>query len=132
CHTSGFYKRFNQNLDNKIGKCVYLEIGENKANYLVSHPYGQIVRNAACWAGYDAEVIFPKMNWIGSISGDWSDPLQWNLNRIPRSCDDIYLPDSIQSYEVNISTGNFVIRSIHAGQNAQLILQNPHQLTIKP
>jgi putative intracellular protease/amidase len=50
--TSGFVKRFNQNNDDITGKVVYLQPGETRANYAVSHYFGQTIRNAIYWAGY--------------------------------------------------------------------------------
>ncbi|MCU0374972.1 MAG: ThuA domain-containing protein, partial [Chitinophagaceae bacterium] len=50
--TSGFVKRFNQNDDDITGKVVYLQPGETRSNYSISHYYGQTIRNAIYWAGY--------------------------------------------------------------------------------
>ncbi len=48
-HTEGFTKMFNPNLDDKIGRVVFLQPGETRANFSTGHPFGQVVRNAVVW-----------------------------------------------------------------------------------
>lgn len=48
-HTEGFAKVFNPNNDAKIGRVVFLQPGETRANFSVSNPYGQVIRNSVVW-----------------------------------------------------------------------------------
>jgi hypothetical protein len=50
-HTSGFTRLFNQNLDNNIGKVVYLQPGERRENYDSAQAFTQVIRNALAWLG---------------------------------------------------------------------------------
>ncbi|HEY0654737.1 MAG TPA: hypothetical protein VGD65_16485 [Chryseosolibacter sp.] len=47
-HTAGFVKLFNQS-GSDIGRVAYFQPGENKANYLHSSIYGQVIRNTVIW-----------------------------------------------------------------------------------
>ena len=48
--TAGFSRRYDPSEDGTIGRLVYLQPGERKANYLVTSPYGQVIRNAVVWS----------------------------------------------------------------------------------
>ena len=48
-HVAGFARRFNPSFDATEGRTVYVQPGETIANYSVSHPYGQVIRNAMAW-----------------------------------------------------------------------------------
>lgn len=48
--TSGFARLRDLNGDGVAGRVVYLQVGERRANYAVTSPAGQAVRNALVWA----------------------------------------------------------------------------------
>jgi hypothetical protein len=48
--TSGFARTRDVDGDGVAGRVVYLEPGERRASFAVSHPFGQVVRNAVVWA----------------------------------------------------------------------------------
>jgi hypothetical protein len=48
-HLSGFYKYYNSNDDELVGKLVYLQPGERKENYESGSLHGQVIRNAVIW-----------------------------------------------------------------------------------
>jgi putative intracellular protease/amidase len=48
--TAGFCRRYDPAGDGTVGRLVYLQPGERKANYLATSPYGQIIRNAVVWS----------------------------------------------------------------------------------
>ena len=45
----------------------------------------------------DSEVI----EWVGTF-GDWNDPVNWNVSRVPNAFDDVLLPQSATNYTVFI------------------------------
>ncbi|MBC7886165.1 MAG: hypothetical protein H7X99_11865 [Saprospiraceae bacterium] len=131
CHVSGFTRRFDQNMDGIDGKVVYLQPGETKANYSVTHTYGQTIRNAIIWAGINNTVINPKIIWIAG-TGNWTTGLNWDMNRIPRPCDEVIIPDQPNEIIVTIPPyGNHVIKSLTVGNNVRLIITNPNQLIVQ-
>ncbi|NPD44047.1 MULTISPECIES: T9SS type A sorting domain-containing protein [unclassified Lentimicrobium] len=55
-------------------------------------------------------------NWIGVVSSDWFDPLNWFDNNIPNSLTDVHIPQAVPNYpEINIATALARNLSIEAG-----------------
>lgn len=131
CHVSGFYRYFNANLDERIGKVVYFQVGETRANYAVTHPYGQMIRNAAAWCGLGVNAGFPRKVWTAGISGNWTDASKWTPVGAPRSCDDVVLPDLGNNYDVNVTGGQHEVNSVLAEDGANLILVTPNGVIVK-
>ncbi len=48
-HASGYAKLFDGSNDGSVGRVAFFEPGERPENYLVTSPYGQILRNAIIW-----------------------------------------------------------------------------------
>lgn len=48
-HAAGFVRLFNPSSDSTIGKVAYMQPGERRESFLISHPYAQMVRNAVFW-----------------------------------------------------------------------------------
>lgn len=131
CHVSGFTKRFDQNQDGIEGKVIYLQGGESKENYNVTQNYGQIIRNALFWAGHGVEVKYPKISWVAE-SGSWNVTSNWNPVRLPRTCDEVVLPDKENACTITIpQNANHTIKSITLGNNVTLYMPNPTQLIIQ-
>ncbi len=120
--TSGFVKRFNQNNDDIIGKVVYLQPGETRANYAVNHHYGQTIRNAVYWAGHNNAPSLPSVRW-NTGSGNWNLATNWYPQRLPRQCDHVVLPNYGSPYTVTVDEG-----SIHTIKS--LTLENNVTLTV--
>lgn len=131
CHVSGFFRFFDQNADNIVGKVLYFQIGETRANYEITHAYGQMIRNATAWCGRDVNAAFPKKTWSTAVNGEWSDPARWSPVGIPRSCDEVVLPDFGNGYNVNVNGGEYEVKSVLAEEGANLILWSPNGLIIK-
>jgi len=120
--TSGITRLFDQNLDGKSGKVVFLQPGENKDNYTAISLYGQMIRNAVFWAGAEVTIGFPEIIW-NTNDGGWENSGHWNTMRIPGPCDHVVLPDHGVAYSVIIPQGvNYVIKSITIEQNVTLII----------
>ncbi|MEM9991124.1 MAG: hypothetical protein AAF738_05130 [Bacteroidota bacterium] len=75
-HTSGCIRRHNPSGDATIGRAVYLQPGERKENYDLTHQsgihFGQVVRNAVVWAGTNrisAKQIVIKVMLQGAYNG---------------------------------------------------------------
>jgi len=49
CHSAGFVKLFNANLDNRTGKLAFYQAGERREIFDVNHRYGQLIRNSLQW-----------------------------------------------------------------------------------
>ena len=131
CHVSGFFRSFNANLDERVGGAMYFQPGETRANYEVSHPYGQMIRNAVAWLGTNSDPGFPRKSWTSGVNGNWSDPARWTPAGIPRSCDEVTLPDFGVSYDVNVSGGLYEVKSVQAEAGAHLMLWSPDSLWIR-
>jgi len=132
CHTAGFMKKFDQNLDSIFGKIVYLQTGETKANYVITHPYGQTIRNAMIWAKNVSQIPFPKVYYANNTnSGTWHQSANWSPSRIPLACDQVIIPSRQTPYDVILSGGNSTVRSVSAGTNANIIIHPPYELIIK-
>lgn len=52
-HTSGIARQFDPSQDGSVGRVVYFQPGDIKGNTNVSHPFGQLIRNAVIWAAGD-------------------------------------------------------------------------------
>jgi hypothetical protein len=127
--TSGFLKTVNLNGDAKSGKLVFLQPGETRANYVISHHYGQTIRNAVYWAGHNNEAEFPTVRW-NTESGNWNVAANWSPPRIPRNCDKVVLPSRNTPYTVTIVPGNYyTIKSLILENNASLDLPVTSTLT---
>ena len=57
CHTNGFAKLFNPSLDASVGRAIFLQAGETRANYYSTHPFGQVIRNSVVWLGQNSTSI---------------------------------------------------------------------------
>ncbi len=120
CHTAGFSKVFDQNLDGVAGKLVYLQPGETIDNYQVTHAFGQTIRNAIKWSGHNASIIYPQNAW-SSGTGNWTTSGNWNLGRVPLSCEEVIIPAQINPITVTIpSHGNHTIKSLRLGANVTM------------
>jgi putative intracellular protease/amidase len=123
--TSGFLKVVDLNNDNITGKVVYLQPGETRSNYLVTSQYGQIIRNAVYWAGHNNTPCFPVTRW-NTQSGIWNTIINWTPQRIPRSCDQVFLPNIAQPYTISLpNSSNYTIRSLTLEINANAVLGIP-------
>lgn len=49
CHTAGFVKLFDGDLNGTVGKVAYYEAGERRESIHINHPYGQVLRNTIVW-----------------------------------------------------------------------------------
>lgn len=78
-HTTGFVKLFDANLDFRVGRVAYFQIGERVENLLVSHPYGQVVRNAVIWSA---------KNYVSTITGIDEKTLDLGLRCYPNPAND--------------------------------------------
>lgn len=131
--TSGFLKVVDINNDNITGKIVYLQPGENRNNYLVTSNYGQTIRNAVYWAGFDNSPSFPVVRW-NVLSGMWNTNTNWSPQRIPRVCDRVILPVSPLPYAVSVPNGvNYTVKSLTIEENAIVTLNIPvnSQITVQ-
>lgn len=71
CHTNGFAKLFNPSLDASVGRAIFLQAGETRANHYSTHPYGQVIRNSVVWLGQNGTSIvtgIKKMNFTAEVS----------------------------------------------------------------
>lgn len=130
--TSGFLKLADVNNDQIVGKLAFLQAGETRTNFNVSHHYGQTIRNAIYWAGYNNNIGFPVARWnVGS--GIWNNALNWQPQRLPRPCDQVVLPNNNVPYTVTVPTGvNYTIKSLTLQNNANLSLPNTSSLITQP
>ena len=48
-HTSGIARLYDPSEDGSVGRVVYFQPGDIKGNTHVSHPFGQMIRNAVMW-----------------------------------------------------------------------------------
>lgn len=127
--TSGFVKNVDLNHDNIVGKLVFIQPGETRTNYSVTHRYGQTIRNAVYWAGYNSLRSFPVSRW-NVASGNWTVATNWSPVGIPRPCDHVVLPVQQNTYTVTVPGNNHIfIRSLTAGHNATLDIQSGSSLT---
>lgn len=132
--TSGFLKVIDLNNDNITGKIVYLQPGETRANYLVTHYYGQTIRNAVYWAGVNNTPSFPIIRW-NAQSGAWDNTTNWIPQRLPRPCDRVVLPNVGMPYSITLPNNiNISIKELTLQTNANSILAIPSnsQLIIEP
>lgn len=49
CHTAGFVKLFDGDLNGNVGKVAYYEAGERRESISINHLYGQVLRNTVVW-----------------------------------------------------------------------------------
>jgi putative intracellular protease/amidase len=49
-HIAGFVKITNPSFDATFGRVAYLQPGERRESFLISHPFAQIVRNTVVWS----------------------------------------------------------------------------------
>lgn len=49
-HIAGFVKIANPSLDSSFGRVAFLQPGERRESFMMSHPYAQIVRNVVVWS----------------------------------------------------------------------------------
>ncbi len=90
-HTSGIARRIDPSEDGTVGRVVYFQPGDIKGNTHVSHPFGQMLRNAVMWAGGETNStssILPvsllqmSARSLGStIQIDWSTATELNNAR---------------------------------------------------
>lgn len=50
-HTNAFLKLFNPSADATVGRVAFFQAGETRANFSLTHPFGQVIRNAVVWLG---------------------------------------------------------------------------------
>lgn len=70
CHTNGFAKLFNPSLDTSVGRALFLQAGETRANYYSTHPFGQVIRNSVVWLGQNAALVpsgIKRMNYTSDL-----------------------------------------------------------------
>ena len=56
--------------------------------------------------------------WQGTTGGNWGDPANWSLGRVPTADDFTRLPYMDSSYSINVD-GNYEIRAFHMDEGAQ-------------
>ena len=127
--TSGFIKLYDQNNDNVTGKVAYLQPGETRSNYSISHQYGQTIRNTIYWAGNNNAPSFPKVRW-NTDSGNWNIFANWLPQRLPRPCDEAILPTRNNPYTVTVPVGsNPVIKALKIESGATMGIPANSQFT---
>ena len=69
-----------------------------------------------------------QLTWLGSISNQWENPLNWSCNTIPNNKTDVIIPAATSfGSVVNTSTS---VRSLFIQPNASLTIKNGSNLTI--
>ncbi len=53
------------------------------------------------------------LTWVGGATGEWSDPNNWDADRLPNSNDDVIIPDAS---EVSIAATGLTARKVNGGQ----------------
>jgi hypothetical protein len=78
----------------------------------------------------DEGVSIENITWTGSQSKLWSNPLNWNLSRLPQSCHNVFIPPAVED-SVIVSAG-FAAKaySVLLHNNAFLNIQNQGLLTL--
>lgn len=52
-HTNGFVKLFNPSADNSVGRVAFFQASERRESLDLNHAFGQVVRNAVIWVGWN-------------------------------------------------------------------------------
>jgi putative intracellular protease/amidase len=64
CHTAGFVKLFDGDLNGVVGKVAYYQAGERRESIHINHLYGQVIRNTVAWLAAAGLVPFGIENEV--------------------------------------------------------------------
>ena len=130
-HVQGYTKMFSSNpADGSIGKIVFAQSGERKANFRLPNPYAQFIRNAIYWAGSKVEIDYPDKNWIANSGGAWTGGINWEGGSMPTPCHDVII-DKEMPVEVQLPQNNVLeVNSLYLGALNSLLIPSNTVLNI--
>lgn len=113
-----------------VGKLVYAQSGERKANFRLPNTFAQFIRNAAYWTGFESSQDYPDITWTLNGIGLWANAANWSGNAVPSACNDVIIDLPVQ-LEVQLTANNTLeFNSLILGSNNHFSIPSTTILTI--
>ncbi len=101
----------------------------------INFPSGKIraaTNGRGLWES-DLAVAEPKsITWVGGVSTDWNNPLNWSPNAVPASRQDVIIPEvPVSNYYPTINTAGMACHDLTINSNAAATVLTGLKFTVK-